>query len=110
LIARALAQAAPVMLLDEPTAHLDLRHQDNVLKLVRALAIENNLTVLITLHDLNLVSYFSDRVALLSNGKLKKIGLPDEVLNPDDLAQVYGIHIRVVPHPFNGKPLVLANG
>ncbi len=110
LIARALAQAAPVMLLDEPTAHLDLRHQDNVLKLVRELAIENNLTVLITLHDLNLVSYFSDRVALLSNGKLKKIGLPDEVLNPDDLAQVYGIHIRVVPHPFHGKPLVLANG
>ena len=108
LIARALAQSTPVMLLDEPTAHLDLRHQDNLLKLVRDLAFVDNLAVMITLHDLNLVARFADRVALLSNGRVRKIGVPTEILTPDELAEVYGIRIHVIPHPLDGKPLVLS--
>lgn len=108
LIARALAQSTPVMLLDEPTAHLDLRHQDNLLKLVRDLARVDNLAVMITLHDLNLVARFADRVALLSNGRVRKIGAPVEVLTPDELAEVYGIRIHVMAHPLDGKPLVLS--
>ena len=108
LIARALAQSTPVMLLDEPTAHLDLRHQDNLLKLVRDLAYVDNLAVMITLHDLNLVARFADRVALLSNGRVRKIGAPVEVLTPDELAEVYGIRIHVMAHPLDGKPLVLS--
>jgi iron complex transport system ATP-binding protein len=107
LIARALAQSAPVMLLDEPTAHLDLRHQDELLKLVHALAKEENLSILITLHDLNLVARFADRVALLSNGRVKKIGLPEQVLTPEELAAVYGVEIHVTSHPIHGTPLVL---
>jgi len=107
LIARALAQAAPVMLLDEPTAHLDLRHQDRVLKLVRRLVAEENLAVLLALHDLNLVSRFADRVALLSDGRVRKIGSPQEVLAPEELADVYGIRIHVMPNPLDGKPLIL---
>jgi iron complex transport system ATP-binding protein len=108
LIARALAQGAPVMLLDEPTAHLDLRHQDRVLKLVRRLTREQGLSVLLALHDLNLVARFADRVALLSDGRVRKIGQPYEVLTPEELAAVYGIQIHVMTNPFDGKPLVLA--
>jgi len=108
LIARALAQEAKVIILDEPTAHLDLRHQDAVLRLVRKLAEEDGLAVLITLHDLNLVARFCDRVALLSDGGIRKQGLPAEVLTPDELAAVYGISIHVMPHPIHGTPLVLS--
>lgn len=108
LIARALAQAAPIMLLDEPTAHLDLRHQDRVLGLVRALAVNEGLAVLLALHDLNLVSKFADRVALLSQSAVRKVGTPEEVLEPNLLESVYGIRIDVVPSPVDGKPLVLS--
>ena len=108
LIARALAQQAPVMLLDEPTAHLDLRHQDQVLRLVRELAQERSLAVLLALHDLNLVARFADRVALLSNGGVRALGKPEQVLTPDGLAEVYGMRIHVMPHPVFGTPLVLS--
>jgi iron complex transport system ATP-binding protein len=108
LIARALAQAAPVLLLDEPTAHLDLRHQDQVLSLVRRLAVEEGLAVLLALHDLNLVSRFADRVALLSDGEMRILGVPEEVLQPELLAEAYGIQIHVFPNPLNGRPLILS--
>jgi iron complex transport system ATP-binding protein len=107
LIARALAQATPVMLMDEPTAHLDLRHQDLLLKLVRRLVEEDHLAVMIALHDLNLVSKFADRVALLSAGTVHLVGQPVDVLTPEVLARVYGIEIHVMTHPIHGKPLVL---
>ncbi|MGA9532828.1 MAG: heme ABC transporter ATP-binding protein [Anaerolineales bacterium] len=108
LIARALAQSAAVMLLDEPTAHLDLRHQDQILKLIQALAHDEGLAVLIALHDLNLVARFADRVALLSNGTVRKKGDPRQVLTPTDLAAAYGIEIHVMDHPVYGTPLVLS--
>lgn len=108
LIARALAQTAPVMLLDEPTAHLDLRHQDQVLSLIRRLADERGLAVLLALHDLNLVSRFADRVALLSDGTVRKQGRPEQVLQPEVLAEAYGIQIHVYPNPLTGRPLVLS--
>jgi iron complex transport system ATP-binding protein len=108
LVARALAQSAGVLLLDEPTAHLDLRHQDEILGLVRSLAGEAGLAVLIALHDLNLVARFSDRVALLSDGGVKKLGVPEEVLTPDLLAAAYGMKIHVMDHPIHGTPLVLS--
>jgi iron complex transport system ATP-binding protein len=110
MVARALAQSAPILLLDEPTAHLDLRHQDIVLRLVRSLADKGGLAVLAALHDLNLVARFADRVALLSNGRLERVGEPDDVLTPSILTPVYGIGIQVVPHPLDGRPLVLAGG
>jgi len=107
LVARALAQEAKVVVLDEPTAHLDLRHQDEVLKLVRMLADEDDLAVLLTLHDLNLVARYCDRVALLSDGAIHRLGLPADVLTPEELEAVYGIAIHVMPHPIHGTPLVL---
>lgn len=108
LIARALAQSPAVLLLDEPTAHLDLRHQDETLGLIRSLAREQGLSVLIALHDLNLVARFADRVALLSDGTIKKQGEPRQVLTPGDLAEAYGLKIHVMDHPLHGTPLVLS--
>jgi iron complex transport system ATP-binding protein len=108
IVARALAQAPSVLLLDEPTAHLDLRHQEEVLSLIRALSQEEGMSVLIALHDLNLVSRFSDRVALLSDGGIRVQGDPRSVLTPQDLAHAYGVKIHVMDHPLHGKPLVLS--
>ncbi|MFP3855030.1 MAG: ABC transporter ATP-binding protein [Anaerolineales bacterium] len=108
MVARALAQSPDVLLLDEPTAHLDLRHQDDTLSIIRTLAEEQGIAVLIALHDLNLVARFADRVALLSDGTIKKLGLPREVLTPKVLAAAYGIKIHVMDHPLHGTPLVLS--
>ncbi|MFN2266264.1 MAG: ABC transporter ATP-binding protein [Anaerolineales bacterium] len=110
LVARALAQDAPVILLDEPTAHLDLRHQATILDLVHILAGERGLAVLMSLHDLNLVSLFSDRIALLDQGKILADGLPNDVLNRQQLSEVYQVPLEIVQHPHRNIPLVLLNG
>jgi iron complex transport system ATP-binding protein len=70
--------------------------------------VEEQLAVLVTLHDLNLVARLANRVALLSNGGIHTQGAPGEVLKPDILAQVYGVQIHVMSHPLNGNPLILA--
>jgi iron complex transport system ATP-binding protein len=89
LLARALAQEAPVLLLDEPTTHLDLQHQSNLLNLVRKQAREKNLTILMVLHDLNLASLYADRVALMVAGQIYAYGLPGDVLTSQNLSSVY---------------------
>lgn len=108
MVARALAQSPRLLLLDEPTAHLDLRHQDETLDIIRVLAAEQDIGVLISLHDLNLVARVADHVALLSDGLIMKQGLPRDVLTPGDLADAYGIKIHVMDHPLHGTPLVLS--
>lgn len=110
LVARALAQDAPVILLDEPTAHLDLRHQATILDLVHDLAGERGLAVLMSLHDLNLVSIFSDRVALLDEGIILAEGKPNQVLNRQQLSQVYQVPLEIIQHPHRDIPLVILNG
>jgi iron complex transport system ATP-binding protein len=108
LIARALAQSASTLLLDEPTAHLDLKHQANVLGLVCDLAHAENYAVLIALHDLNLAAQYADRVALLSDGLVAAIGTPEEVLTEENLSPAYGLRITVYEHPAHGAPLIHA--
>jgi iron complex transport system ATP-binding protein len=110
LVARALAQDSPVILLDEPTAHLDLRHQATILDLVHNLARERGLAVLMSLHDLNLVSLYSDRIALLSDGQILAFGSPQEVLIPKYLSDVYQVPLNIIPHPYRDVPLVLLDG
>jgi ABC-type cobalamin/Fe3+-siderophores transport system ATPase subunit len=96
LLARALAQAAPILLLDEPTSHLDLQFQLALLDLVKSLAVQDHLAVMIILHDLNLVARYADRVALLVQGELRAIGSTHEVLTPELLSPVYHVPLEVL--------------
>jgi iron complex transport system ATP-binding protein len=107
LLARALCQSTPIMLLDEPTAQLDLHHQMSLLELVRELAHKDGLAVLIALHDLNLAARYADRVALLVAGEIQATGKPRQVLKSKLISQAYGWPVRVVNHPLADAPLVL---
>ncbi len=110
LLARALAQETPILLMDEPTTHLDLEHQTVLLNLVRSLAAEQGLAVLAALHDLNLASLYADRVALIAAGRIQALGTPQQVLTSEQLSRVYHVPVQVVPHPQYGSPLVLPDG
>ena len=105
-LARILAQEAPILLLDEPTAALDLRHQQAVLRIARELAAEG-VAVLAVLHDLNLAAAHADRIALLDAGRLVAEGSPWEVLTAERLSAVFAHPVAVVPHPQRDCPLVL---
>ncbi len=107
LIARALAQQPATILLDEPTAHLDLRYQGTVLGLARRLAHTCGLAVVLSLHDLNLVALYADQVALIADGKLLAEGTPNEVITAAHLQHAYGILIAVGRHPVYDTPLVM---
>lgn len=99
VIAMALAQQPQVLLLDEPTTHLDINHQIEVLELVRKLNRECGLTVLATMHDLNLAALYFERLILLRAGQIVARGTPREVLSQARVAQVFGTHVLVSPHP-----------
>jgi iron complex transport system ATP-binding protein len=107
LLARALAQETPILLLDEPTAHLDVNFQIETLRLLRTLHAERGVTVLAVLHDLNLASLYCDRLIMLSSGRLAAEGPPNEVLTAERLDEVYGAAVWCEPHPTTGKPYVL---
>ena len=106
ILARALAQEPQVLLLDEPTTHLDLRYQAEVLALIQRLAQRDGMAVVVTLHDLNHAALCATRVALLAHGALVAIGQPEAVLTPDCLARVYGVAVVVTRHPVYGTPLI----
>lgn len=107
LLARAMAQDAPLLLLDEPTAHLDLHHQISLLDQVSVLAHRENLGVVAALHDLNLVSRYADRVALLADGELCALGTPEDVLKADLLERVYQLPLQVIHNPVSGQQVIL---
>ena len=108
LLARALAQQPQVLLLDEPTANLDLRHQAEALTLARNLAHDGGLAVLAVLHDVNLAASYCDYLVLLLHGEIAAAGTPAEVLTAENLAAVYEVRAWVRPHPVTGRPLVLS--
>src|SRR5512140_356513 len=107
LLARALCQSTPILLLDEPTAHLDLQYQVSLLEVVHELAHRDHLAVLVALHDLNLAAHYADRVALMVAGKIKAMGKPKEVLQSELIGEAYCLPVQVVKHPFLDIPLVL---
>ena len=106
ILARALAQQASVLLLDEPTANLDLHHQVAMLELVRGLSREHGLAVLTAVHDLQLAALYCDRVALLSAGQLVSQGSPEAVLTAPLLLEAFGQRVVLSAHPTHGVPLV----
>lgn len=107
-LARAFAQRSQLLLLDEPTAALDLHHQEHVLQLARERAREGD-AVVIVLHDLNLAAGYADQVAILSAGTLAAYGPPAETLTADLLTEVYRHQVEVWPHPTTGAPVILPN-
>ncbi len=99
-----LAQDTPVVFLDEPTASLDLRHQEDVLRIARDLATTGR-AVVIVVHDLSLAGAVADRIALLSGGRLVALGAPSTVLTEEAISSVYGLDVRVVA--IDGRPHIV---
>tara|TARA_A100001391_G_scaffold182038_1_gene148368 strand:- start:2765 stop:3538 length:774 start_codon:yes stop_codon:yes gene_type:complete len=104
-IARALAQSPRLLLLDEPTNHLDLSAQIAVMEILRALAREG-LTILVTMHDLNLTAAWFDHVVALDRGRVVAQGTPETVIDSAFLARVYGVAATIVPNPASGRPMI----
>jgi iron complex transport system ATP-binding protein len=96
VLAMAVAQAPRLLLLDEPTVHLDLRHQVTVMELLRDLSGRDGVTVLAVMHDVNLAAHFFGRLVLLDRGRLVADGSPSEVLTPDRIRAVYGVDPALV--------------
>jgi iron complex transport system ATP-binding protein len=104
IIARALAQEPQILLLDEPSAFLDLKHQVQVFELMRRLNRERGLTTVAALHDLNLAALFFPRLVMLRDGRVFRAGSPKEVLTEKTIDEVYGIRVRVEQDPSGEKP------
>jgi len=107
-LARVLAQEAPILLLDEPTAALDLRHQHQVMRTAASLA-AGGAAILAILHDLNLAARYASRVLVLGGGEARGLGAPGEVLCDGLLSDVFGVPIRVLTSPLGNWPLVLVD-
>jgi iron complex transport system ATP-binding protein len=106
LMARALATEAPILLLDEPTANLDLSHQATLLSLVRARCDHHRAAALVVTHDINLAANFADNILLMKQGRTVHSGSPQEVLRPEILQDVFEIRVLVDAHPVTGGPRV----
>ncbi len=105
-ITRALTQEPDILLLDEPTSHLDITHQVQVLDLLRKLNSDLKLSVLMIVHDLNLAGEYCDQLIMISKGKLHKTGTPKEVLNYKDIEEVYDTLVVTQENPVSKKPAV----
>lgn len=110
MIARALAQMPRVLLLDEPTAFLDLQHQIGICSVLRRLRDERGLTVVIVSHDLNLASQYCDRIAMLKDGRVAAMGTPSEVMSVENVREVYGCTVLIDAHPESGLPRITLPG
>ncbi|WNC70748.1 ABC transporter ATP-binding protein [Thalassotalea psychrophila] len=102
LIARAIVQAADILIMDEPTNHLDIYYQHQILKLAKTL----NITLLLTIHDLNLAAEYCDRLVLMDHGKVVANAKPIDVLTPNTLKQVFNLDCFVDQNPFTNKPRI----
>ena len=109
-LAMVLAQATPVLLLDEPTSFLDIAHQLDVLDLVRGLCDESGTTVVMVLHDLAMAARYADHLIAMRDGKVVAEGAPSEVVTPDVIEDVFGVSAHVITDPETGTPVVIPAG
>jgi iron complex transport system ATP-binding protein len=107
VLAMALAQETGLLLLDEPTAHLDISHQVEILELLAAVNQKRGLTVLAAMHDLNLASAYFRRLVLLKGGAVVADGAPSQVLTASTVGSAYSVHVQIQPHPTTGAPQVI---
>lgn len=105
-LARVLAQQTPILLLDEPTSTLDLRHQHMTMQIMRERA-KTGVAVVAVLHDLNLAAMYADRIGMIHKGQLRFIGTPEEVLTAANIQTVFGLAVEVLSHPTHHCPLIV---
>jgi len=110
IIARSLAQEAKILLLDEPTSNLDIRHQLEVMELSRELVDKQKLAVVVAIHDLNLASRYCDKIVMMKTGQIVAAGKPTDVLTPENIKSVYGVEVAInyhdqIPNIIPIKPL-----
>lgn len=110
IVARALAQEPKIILLDEPTAHLDIQHQVELLELLQSLNRTSGLTVVTVLHDLNLAAQFSENIVLMKEGEIFAEGKPHQVLTPANIRKVYSMEVAITDNPLTGRFNVIPLG
>jgi len=106
-IAMLLAQETPIMLLDEPTTHLDIAHQIEVLDLLKELTEQHNRTIVMVLHDINLAVRYANNLIAMRDGEIKTAGKPRDVLTAQMIHDVFSIQAQILPDPVSGSPLCI---
>jgi len=106
-IAMLLAQETPIMLLDEPTTHLDIAHQIEVLDLLKELTEQHNRTIVMVLHDINLAVRYADNLIAMRDGKIETSGEPHNVVTAQMIHDVFSIHAQILEDPVSGSPLCI---
>ena len=107
VVARALTQDTPIILLDEPISQLDIHHQIELMDTLSSMVETRGITIIAVLHDLNIASQYSDYIMLLDDGKLVRNGKPEEVLSKEIILKVYNMEVQVLQNPETGKPLII---
>jgi len=107
ILASALAQEPDILLLDEPTAALDLKHQFHFYQILKRLQRQQQKTIISVTHDINLASQFCDRIIILKEGIIRSDGLVKEVLQAQIIQEIYGIPVQIIPHPESNLPVIL---
>jgi len=107
VIARALTQEPVILALDEPTSHLDIHHQINILSILRTLAEREGLTIIAVLHDVNHALEYCDNLFLLDQGKIVNSGSPEKVITPEIMKDVYNLNVKITKNPFTGNPYMV---
>ena len=107
ILASALAQEPDILLLDEPTTALDLKHQYHFYQILKMLQSEQQMTILSVTHDINLASQFCDRIIILKDGSIRADGRIQDVIQTNMIEEIYGIAVRIIPHPESKLPVIL---
>lgn len=110
MLARGLVQEPKILLLDEPTSNLDVKHQLGVTRLLKDLAIEKNILIIMISHDINIAAKYADEVIMMANGTIYAVGTPNEVITEENLEEVYGVSSKIImddgrPHVILKEPL-----